>query len=271
MTTSTGNDLTLKGADEVMSAGRIKCLKCSGYRSREVLGRQVRVLCDCQKVEALERKQLKDRLELVERRKKASQLGERYKEVSFETSDVYSADYETIFKRCKKYTEVAEEVLKRGIGIYLHGKSGVGKTHLAACMANALMESYYTILYTNVADIAKRIRSTYGRKRRPLDTGDFMDRLSGVDFLFIDDFGTELVTKDNQDTWLQEKIFEVINARYNSKLPIIFTSNYSLKELHTDRGVAKKTIDRMAETCEPMLLKGDSYRPKVKARNDGIF
>lgn len=75
-----------------------------------------------------------------------------------------------------------------------------------------------------------------------------------------------MVSKEDQDLWLQEKVFDIINKRYNNNRPIIFTSNYSLKELGAKRGVALKTIDRIAEICEPMVLKGKSYRQKAKEK-----
>ena len=89
--------------------------------------------------------------------------------------------------------------------------------------------------------------------------------------MFIDDFGTELVTKNNQDLWLQEKVFEVVNKRYNNNKPIIFTSNYSLRQLIEERGIADKTIDRINEMCTILKLNGDSYRRKVKDEREDLF
>lgn len=99
----------------------------------------------------------------------------------------------------------------------------------------------------------------------------FLKRLTSIDFLFIDDFGTEIVTKNNQDVWLQEKIFEVVNKRYNNNKPIIFTSNYSLRQLIEERGLADKTIDRINEVCEVMKLEGNSYRKFLKEQREKIF
>jgi DNA replication protein DnaC len=113
-------------------------------------------------------------------------------------------------------------VLERGTGIYLFGNKGTGKSRLTACMGNELMNNHYTVLYTNFSEISKKI---IGSKE------DFIKQLATIDFLFIDDFGTEKVTKGNEDIWLQEKVFEVINKRYIENKPIIFTSNYSLTTL----------------------------------------
>ena len=87
-----------------------------------------------------------------------------------------------------------------------------------------------------------------------------MAKLAEVEFLFIDDFGTEKVSKGNEDLWLQGKVYDIINSRYVNNKPTIFTSNYSLRELVESRGVADKTVDRIMEMTEIMKLEGVSYR-----------
>lgn len=263
---------TLNEKEEYIKDGDIYCKNCHTRRTCFGFTRKVRCICKCQEEKMIKEKEeekRKDRLQRIERLKTASLLGERYKNVSFDSTDVYSPEFEVVYNRCRKYCEVADQVLNRGIGIFLYGHSGTGKSHITACMANKLMEGYYSVLYTNFAEISKAIRNTFDKKGETEQ--DFMDKLANIDFLFIDDFGTELLTKDDQDLWLQEKVFDVINKRYNNNRPIIFTSNYSLKQLSTERGLAAKTIDRIAEACEPMILNGKSYRAKAKSKNESIF
>ena len=263
---------TLNPAEEYIKDNDIYCKKCNTRRTCFGFSRKVRCICQCQKA-ALDAEQeevkRKERLKRIEKLQEASLLGERYRTATFETTDVYNADYGLIFNRCKKYCEVADQVLNRGIGIYLFGSKGVGKSHLTACMANKLMANYYSVLFTNFSEISKSIRSTFDKKGKT--ELEFMDRLGAIDFLFIDDFGTELLTKNEQDLWLQEKVFDIVNKRYNNNKPIIFTSNYSLSQMITSRGLADKTADRIMEMCETMKLEGDSYRKKVKKQSEPIF
>ena len=264
---------TVKPEEEYIKDGEIYCKNCHSRRTTNVFNRKVRCICKCQEAkreQEAEDERRKMRLERVKRLKDASLLGERYKNVSFENSSVQDAKYELVFNRCKKYTEVADEVLSRGIGIYLYGKSGVGKSHITACMANKLMESYYTVLYTNFSEISKQIRRTFNNKKGESEKA-FIEKLATIDFLFIDDFGTERLKKDEEDNWLQEKVFEVINKRYNNNKPTIYTSNYSMKEMIEQRGLAPKTVDRIMETAEPMLLEGKSYRVEKRAKSNLIF
>ncbi len=262
---------TLKEDEEYIKDDIIYCKKCNTPRMCMGLNRMVRCICECQaqaRDREIELSKQKEKQRIVDKIKRTSLLGEKYKDVSFATTDKTNEEFMKIFKRCNKYCEVAREVLERGIGIYLFGNKGTGKSHLTACMANELMDNYYSVLYTNFTEISKYIRGTF---RGNESEHDFLERLTNIDFLFIDDFGTELVTKNNEDLWLQEKVFEVINKRYNNNKPIIFTSNYSLRQLIEERGLADKTIDRINEMCEVMKLEGTSYRRKVKEEREVLF
>lgn len=257
---------------EYIANNEIYCKNCNTPRTCFGITQIVRCMCKCQKAEyekkANEAKQ-KEREKRVERLKNASLLGERYQHTSFDQTDVHSANFKVVYDRFRKYSEVADEVLNRGIGIYLYGNKGAGKTHLTAALANALMEGLHGVVFTNFAEISEKIRSTFGTGRD--SERAFMDKLAEIDFLFIDDFGTELLTKGEQDRWLQEKVFEVVNKRYNNKKPIIFTSNYSLLEMIDKRGLSDKTADRIFEVCELMKLEGESYRAKAKNKQARIF
>ena len=263
---------TLNEKEEYIKDDNIYCKKCNTPRTCIGLGRKVRCICKCQaeerdKQQELERQREKQRI--VDKIKRTSLLGEKYKDVSFENTEIHNEKFEKIYNRCSTYCKVAEKVLDKGIGIYLFGNKGTGKSRLTACMANELMDKYYTVLYTNFSEISKYIRGTFNKISET--EYDFLERLTSIDFLFIDDFGTELVAKKDQDLWLQEKVFEVINKRYNNNKPIIFTSNYSLRQLIEDRGMADKTIDRINEMCEVMKLEGESYRKKVKEERELLF
>ena len=254
-------------ANDYIKDGLLHCGNCHTPKQKyvEYFGRNMPIKCKCREQEL---KDEKDREEMQERQyqiaklRKASLLGERYKNALFENTETeHSKEFEAIYNRCKRYCEVADKVLKSGTGIYLFGTKGTGKSRLTACMGNELMNNYYTVLYTNFAEIQKGI----------LKKDDFMDTITNVDFFFIDDFGTEKVTKANEDIWLQEKVFEVVNKRYINNKPIIFTSNYSLKELIENRGMADKTVDRIAEMCEVMKLDGQSYRLTAMKNRERLF
>ena len=263
---------TLNDKEEYIKDGDIYCKECNTPRTCFGFTKKVRCCCECQTKKLEERKELErraERLRQLEKLKVASLLGERYKNVSFGKTDYENEDFTKVADRAKKYCLAAGKVLEQGVGIYLYGAKGTGKTHLTACIANELMSNYYSVLYTNFAEISKSIRATYGSRGESEQA--FIDKLATIDFLFIDDFGTESVARDGDDLWLQEKIFEVVNKRYNANKPIIFTSNYSLAEMVKNRGLADKTVDRISEMCEIIKLNGKSYRLKAKEQREKLF
>lgn len=264
---------TLDPKEEYVENGDIWCKFCHTRRTCFGFTKKVRCICTCQK-EAIEReekqRQQTERMRRIESLRRASLLGEEYKDSTFDKTDLYSAEYAAIYARCEKFCQVAPEVLKKGHGIYLYGSKGTGKTHLTACMANELLKKGHPTLFTSMGEISKAIRATYNRQSSETEQ-DFMARLTSVDFLFIDDFGTERLAKEGEDLWLQEKVFDIVNTRYNNRMPTIFTSNYSLAEMVRERGLSDKTADRINQKCVMLELIGEGYRRKAKSKDEFDF
>jgi DNA replication protein DnaC len=225
-------------------------------------------MCACRRKkmeEEEERERREEKLRKIEKLKSLSLLGKRYRDVTFENSKTgLNSSFDTAFNRCKKYCEVYEEVLEKGMGIYLFGDKGVGKTHITACIANEFLKSCVPVLLTNLFEISKAIKSTFRRESAETEQMLF-NRFAQVDFLFFDDLGTEVFSKNADDTWMQTLLFDLINERYNSGKPTIFSSNYSLNDLINKRGVAEKTVDRISEMTSGAIMKiqGESWRKKI--------
>lgn len=267
---------TQMNADEVYIGddGRVHCRKCHGFRDTEkvieAFGQRMPVWCDCMK-EAKRKEEEKAKYERKMQRldelRSASLLGERYKNTTFETTDLDRPDdFVKAFHRCEKYCEIINTALQNGYGMYLYGDSGTGKSHLTACICNKLITEYQQCLFTNFFEISRMIRQTFNKSSTDAET--IIKRICEIDFLFIDDLGTEKLQKNGEDNWLQEQVFDIINKRYNNKKPTIFSSNYSLNELITDRGMMQKTVERINEMSTAIIkLSGSSYRMKNKPKN----
>lgn len=244
--------------DERVENDTIYCVKCGSPRSDYYDFNQktlyFRIECNCQKA-ANEKK------ELIQKNKSKSCISERYRDVYFDnTQDDISQDFNAKMERCKGYCLHAQEALENGWGIYLYGNKGTGKTHLAACIANELILGGYEVLFTNFFEITKEIKSTFDKSSHEHEK-DLIERITTIDFLIIDDIGTESLKKNGEDTWMQEKIYDVLNNRYNAKKPTIFTSNNSLAELVNERGMMDKSVDRIMEMSTLLLkFEGQSYR-----------
>ena len=264
------NDYGGLSDDEYLKDEIIYCRKCN--TSRMFIhpdGRKSRSLCDCQAAERNKseqyNKELEELKEALEPLRDFSILeDERYKDVRFSNTETdHNADFKNAFNRCKRYCENSNKVLEGGFGIYMHGTAGTGKSRLTACMAHELLSQRKQVLFTSFGKIKSILCSTFGKK----GNGElfYINKLSDIDFLIIDDLGVERVQSRGDDLWLQEKIFEIINNRYTKKRSTVYTSNYRLNELISDRGFSERTVDRIADKETAIIeIQGESYRLKSR-------
>lgn len=256
------------------------CKVCKGYLETIINNpftgepRKVNCICYCTERKLQEEEEKKRNIakqQEIRKLQKESLLGERYKDVNFANTKLgMNKMFDEAFNRCKKYCSIINTVLENGYGMYIYGDKGTGKTHLTACIVNDLVKQYKPVLFTNFFEISKMIRSTYRKGIQQTETErDFIDKIAAIDVLIIDDIGSEILKKDDYDTWLQGVMFDIINKRYNNKKPTIFTSNHSLPELINQRNVMSKTVDRIAEMSNAIIkIEGKSYR--IEARESEI-
>jgi len=108
--------------------------------------------------------------------------------------------------------------------LVLQGPYGCGKTHLAAAVANFVVDIGVPTLFLTVPDLLDSLRFSYND---PAST--FEERFEEIrcsQLLVMDDFGTE-----NATSWAQEKLFQILNYRYINNLPLLITTNLSLNQL----------------------------------------
>lgn len=266
-------EATLKSFAQNIPNSEEVCSVCGAkiLRTAEFMGikRTFRVMCKCmqkqQEQEQLNREK-QERMRKIEKLKRLSLLGERYKNATFENSKTgINSSFDRAFKRCHKYCELYEKTVKNGYGVYLFGDKGVGKTHLTACMAHNLISKCVPVLFTNLFEISKAVKSTFNRESS-LTEQNLIEKFSNIEVLFFDDLGTEIFSKSLGDTWLQSLLFDIINKRYNNKKATIFSSNHSLNELINKSGIAEKTVDRISEMTSGAVMKieGISLRSAPK-------
>jgi DNA replication protein DnaC len=109
--------------------------------------------------------------------------------------------------------------------LMLIGGFGCGKTHLAAAIANAVIERGMTPLFVTVPDLLDHLRATFA----PTSLEGYSDRFEQVrktPLLILDDLGTE-----NTTPWALEKLFQLLNYRYLMQLPTVITTNHELEHL----------------------------------------
>lgn len=231
--------------------GLLHCSKCH-HKTETIIKhpftgeeRKVRCVCKCR----TEMDDFKDR-------QKQEEL-ERRKRICFAESNMFTWTFanddgknEKISNAMKKYVKNFTDFKKEGKGLLLYGSVGTGKTYFAACIANALIDEGYSVLMTNFARLTNSIQGTFEGKN------EFIDSLQRYTLLIIDDLGAE-----RKSEYMQETVFNIIDARYRSGLPFIITTNLSAEEIKKPQEVGYSRIyDRILERCFPVAVTGESRR-----------
>ena len=235
------NDFKPQSDEFLGEDGEIYCRKCKTPRTIHLNELWVRCVCRCQaETYDKEQKQKKEQehIDKINQLQNNAFLGKRYRTVSFSNTQCDSVGFQKAFDSCLNYAQNYKQALVSGNGIYLYGETGTGKTHLTACIGNYLLNHGIPIIFTNFIDISNHIFN---------NDNEFITQLLNMDFLVIDDIGAERLKLKDNDSFMQEKVYYIINYRYNNQKPTIFSSNYSIGELIEKRGLEKRTADRIAE------------------------
>ena len=127
------------------------------------------------------------------------------------------------FQRC---VEDAQAFAKDPQGwLVLVGASGCGKTHIAAAITNRCLELGTPALFVVVPDLLDHLRAAY-RPNAEVSYDQLFEQVRTAPVLVLDDLGTQSATP-----WAEEKLFQLINHRYNARLPTVVTTNRPLRKL----------------------------------------
>lgn len=98
------------------------------------------------------------------------------------------------------------------------GPSGSGKTHLAAAIANRRIQLGEPALFMVAPDLLDHLRASYGAQDSAEGFPAVFDQVRNAALLVLDDLDSTAGSP-----WAKEKLFQIVNHRYNSHLPTVFT------------------------------------------------
>ena len=181
-----------------------------------------------------------------------------YRNMTFDRDD---RPEHLLSKAARAYAENFQPALEQH-GIMFTGNVGTGKTFYACCIANALIERGIAVWVTTVQPLLRKA-GDFNR------ADEIFRKIQTVDLLILDDFGAMQHSSRNLDL-----LFEVIDTRARSGLPLIITTNLSPAEFSSDSLELQRIFSRVKGMCcsvhgSPVVMAGEDQRIKqVRLAND---
>lgn len=239
---------------DYMKDGLLHCGKCNTPKQCvvELFGmiRKPPCLCKCAK-------EARDAEDAARRQREFADTVKRYRSIGFPESEMaqwnFAADDGSNPKMTaamQNYVQHFDTFHTQGKGLLLFGNVGSGKTFLAACVANAMIDKGVPCLVTNFARIANTVQGLFEGRQ------EYYDSLNRFPLLVLDDLSAERKTE-----YMQEIVFNVIDARYRAKLPLIITTNLTREQLmHPEDVTYQRIYSRLFEMCTPIEIAGADRR-----------
>ena len=191
------------------------CALCegSGLRVVDEAGRMVARPCECR----IERRTQKS----MER----ARIPKRYEHCTLDS-------YETGFRGADRSLSAAHLRARKfvdgypletaGTGLLLTGSIGVGKTHLAVGILQALVaERGASGLFYDYRDLLKQVQNSYNNSVAATEL-EVLRPVFEAEILVLDELGASKPTD-----WVWDTVAHILNTRYNDRRTTIITTNYA--------------------------------------------
>lgn len=241
-------DIKKRDGDYIDGSGALICGVCHEPRTRllelERKMKWVPVNCGCDEKEW---EAAKEKAKMQEFQNHMKLLHEKYaisdKGFSRFTFAADDGANPKISEVCRKYAAKWDEMKANGIGILFYGSIGAGKSFLAAAIANELLQKMVPAAVTSFPHLLNML-TDFGTRQK------IINHLQSFKLLVIDDLGAE-----RDSSFASEQVFNVVDARVQSGLPLIVTTNLTLDEMRSAQTTVQKRIyDRVLEMC-PIALR----------------
>jgi len=203
-------------------------------------------------------------------------IPKRYEHCSLESydTDLPYSHKSQVFARltAKKFIEGCP-LETGGRGLLITGSIGVGKTHLAVGILQALVaERGAKGLFFDYRDLLKQVQNSYNSKVSATEL-EILAPVFDAEVLVLDELGASKPTD-----WVWDTVAHILNTRYNDRRTTIITTNYAnAGPLGTENGprsvmreetlgdrIGERMRSRLQEMCVVVEMHGEDFRQKVK-------
>jgi DNA replication protein DnaC len=143
--------------------------------------------------------------------------------------------------------------------LLFYGTTGLGKTFMCHCIAKALLDEGFTVLYVTAPRLFKLIQAHHFSRGDTDTAEEQLDAVQEADLLILDDLGAEF-----SNIVTDSALFEVINQRLLDRRASVISTNLTLGELEGQ--YTERIVSRFIGNYTWFKFFGDDIRVKRKER-----
>lgn len=162
---------------------------------------------------------------------------------SFKTSYTKNKDEKEFKKSFERFCKYFENFKHEGVGIYMSGDVGTGKSHYTNCIYNELKDKYI-IFKTSILTLFDEIFQNFGEKTV---TSFLRERLGKAEIIIIEDLGNESF-KD----WGKQNLYFIFDFIFKAKKSLIINTNLSDSQMEDYLKIlgSDKLLSRIKSKCK---------------------
>lgn len=152
------------------------------------------------------------------------------------------------FQDCRTY---AREFDITSPSLLFSGDTGLGKTFLSACIARAVADKGYSVVYESAVHLFEKMEKA--KFSGDEDAAREAEKYAACDLLIVDDLGTEMGGQ-----FVTAALYTLINDRILSGKPTIISTNLTKEEM--DKRYSPQILSRLRGNYKRVAFVGDDIR-----------
>ena len=152
------------------------------------------------------------------------------------------------FRTCRTY---AAAFSQNSGNLLFIGGTGLGKTFLSACIARAVADKGYSVLYETATHLFNKLEQA---KFSPTEESRYeAAKLTACDLLIVDDLGTEMPGQ-----FVTAALYSLLNDRLLAGKPTIISTNLNVEEMQ--RRYSPQIASRLQGNFSQLIFLGEDIR-----------
>jgi DNA replication protein DnaC len=241
--------------DYIGENGMLYCANC--HTPKQCLFGTDVVFCSCKCKEEeyeAEKRQEETRKWNLKKAEYRSDWSIQQRQNTFAVDDRANAGFSEF---CRRYADNFGQMRSENIGLLIYGDLGVGKSFYVNCIANAVLDAGYSVFLTSPVKLLREAFEKHEENIRKAQTFSLM---------ILDDFGSERGT-----SYAKEKLYEAVNERIESCMPLIVTTNLTAEMLRSTDDLADQRIYDRLRTLKRVQAQGETRRASIGRQASGNF